>query len=41
MDEDRDNLFEDGDTEMETDKVDATSHSRETVKNGNLFLNLS
>lgn len=36
MDEERDSaLFEDGDADMETDKVDVTSHNRETVKNGN------
>ena len=40
MDDERDSaLFDDGDTDMETDRVDATSHSRESVKNGNLCVN--
>lgn len=29
-------LFDDEDADMETDKVDVTSHNRETVKNGTL-----
>lgn len=38
MDEEREGvLFEEGDTDMDTDKVDVTSHNRETVKNGNLL----
>ena len=37
LDEERENgSFEDGDADMETDKVDVTSHNRETVKNGKL-----
>ena len=37
MDEDRDTaLFDEGEEDMETDRVDATSHNRESVKNGNL-----
>ena len=37
MDEERETaLFEDGDADMETDKVDSTSHNREIVRNGNL-----
>ena len=37
MDEEREiALFDESDMDMEIDKVDATSHNRETVKNGNL-----
>ena len=35
MDEDRDTgMFDEDDADMETDKVDVTSHNRESVKNG-------
>ena len=40
MDEDREfrdtALFDDDEADMETDRVDVTSHNRESVKNGNL-----